>query len=226
MATKAQLINSVLVEVGRTDKATAAEEWFDEIYQAFLTYHDWSFITTRATRGTTVDLYRVGLPLDFRKLAALYLDTGASDAKKLDKLGLTDFTRKFPRVESLAAGTPSVYTEYNNTLLLAPKCSSSAWSLALIYTYNPPNITSNQTPIIPERMYNALKEGLRGLFYANIKEFEKSDKKMTAFDSLLKLYKADDEDSNDDEIYLQPFSGRGNVALSEYWLNPAVMLNP
>lgn len=226
MATKAQLINSVLVEVGRTDKATAAEEWFDEIYQAFLTFHDWSFITTRATRGTTVDLYRVGLPTDFRKLFALYLDTGDSTARKLERLGLADFTRRYPRVEAQAAGMPIVYTEYNNTLLLAPKCSAATWSLSLIYTYNPPNITSNQTPIIPERMYNALKEGLRGLFYGNIKEFEKSDKKMSAFDALLKLYQADDEDSSDDEIYLQAYQSGAKVGLSEYWLNPAIMLNP
>lgn len=223
MATKGQLITSVLTEVGRLDKTTAAEEWFDEIYQAFLAFHDWSFITTRATRATAVDLYRVGLPADFRKLFALYLDTGDSTAKKIAPISLAEFTRLHPRVEAEGAGMPSVYTMYNNTLLLAPKCSANTWSLAIIYTYNPPNITTNETPIIPERMYNALKGGLRGLFYASIKEFEKAEKQMNWFSNMLASYKADDSDDSDDEIVLRPYAGCVPQAPSEYWARPEVV---
>jgi hypothetical protein len=223
MATKGLLISSVLTEVGRTDLATRADEWFDEIYQAVLTYHDWSFITTRATRGTTVDLYRLGLPADFRKLYALYLDTGDSTAQKIKQLGLSEFTRLYPRVEAQAAGRPSVYTIYNNTLLLAPKCSTATWTLALIYTYNPPNITTNEVPVIPDRMHNALKSGLRSLFYASIKEFEKADKQSGAFTKLLELYKRDDEDDTDDELFLQRFVPSGFNYPTEYWANPLVM---
>lgn len=226
MATKGQLINSVLTEVGRLDKAAAAEEWFDEIYQALLTAHDWSFITTRATRPTAVGLYRVALPLDFRKMYALYLDTGTSSAQKLSPLGLAEFTRRFPRPESLAAGKPSAYATYNNNLLLAPKCDSAADSLALIYTYNPPNITSNETPVVPERMYNALKAGMRGLFYGNIKEFEKAEKQMGMYSKMVDLYMADDVDASDDAIVLRPFENSNIIVPGEYWNNPLIKSMP
>lgn len=223
MATKGQLITAVLTEVGRLDKATAADEWFDEIYQAALAYHDWSFITTRATRATAVGLYRIAYPTDFRKLFALYLDTGDATAKKLKPLSLAEFTQRFPRPESQPNGKPGCYATYNNNLLLAPACDSNSYSLALIYTYNPPNITTNETPVIPERMYNALKAGLRGLFYGNIKEFEKAEKQMAAFNTMLELYKKDDGDDNDDLIVMQPFQAGGMIYPGEYWNRPDVV---
>jgi len=221
MATKQSFIDSVLSEIGRADKQTAAEEWFDDIYQTVISYNDWSFITVLATRATVANTYKYALPLDFRKRHALWMDTGNSNSRKLDPLNLLQFVEKYPRLESLAAAEPIHYTTYGNVLIIAPK-PSSIWTFQLVYTYNPPNLTVGQTPIIPERWYNCLRLGLRAKAYDSIREFEKGKAHMEKFDGYLKLMQKDDKEEGDDDLRLKKYRGAPSYP-SEYWLRPDIL---
>ena len=222
MSTKGQLITSVLSEVGRTDLTTAAAEWFDDVYQTVSSFHDWSCLDVRATRASAVNLYRVALPSDCRKVKTVYLDTGDANSRKLVPCALAEFTRLHPRPESESIGKPTNYAEYNGKLLLAPPCQLATWTLSLIYTYNPSNIADGDTPVFPAQFYQAIRAGLRAFAYSHIREYEKSDKNFTRLKDFLELEKKSDEDSRDDELFLQPFLC-ASTPPSEYWARPEIM---
>jgi len=222
VATKDQIIATALGLVGRADLTARAGEWFDDVYQLILGYADWSFITTRATRATVVNTYRYALPIDFRSPDTLWIDTGDTNSRKLDKKGIPDFHRRYPRLESLAAGYPRDYTVYDDKLLIAPKPSSSSWTMMLIYTYNPVNLTGGQTPIIPDYLMPALRIGLRSFIYADIKSYTKSEADMKIVDGILQAGKKRDEGEDRDELFLKPFMSQ-EPAPNEYWANPLIM---
>jgi hypothetical protein len=225
VATKLEIINSVLLEVGRTDLVVQARIWFDEVYQTVLSFTDWAFITTRATRSCVAGTYRYALPLDFRKLHVLYVNTGSSDSPKLHEMALADFVARYPRIESVPNGIPRDYTLYDNNVMMAPPPQSAGYVMNIIYTYNPPALADVDVPVIPDRWLNCLRYGVRAAAYLHIREQEKAKSLAEVFGSFLKKMTEDDKDSSDDRITLQPYR-RGSLLGTDYWKNPFITAVP
>jgi len=222
VATKLEIINSVLTEVGRTDLVVQARIWFDEVYQTVLSYTDWAFITTRATRACGVGIYKYGLPIDFRKLHVLFVNTGSSDSPKLHEMALADFVGRYPRLESIPNGIPTDFTVYDNNILIAAPPQSNSYVMNLIYTYNPPALVDGDTPVIPDRWLNCLRYGLRAAAYLHLREQEKAKALAEVFGGYLKKMEQDDKDSSDDRITLQPYRRNSGIIPTEYWKNPFI----
>jgi hypothetical protein len=220
MPTKAVYISDLLAEIGRTDKTSAASGWFDDVYQLLNNYHNWSYLDTKATRPTVADTFVYGWPSDFRACSVVYMDTGDTNSRKLIYKGLPEFTRLYPRVESIAASWPVHWTNYDGQLMIAPR-PAGVWNLRLIYTANPPQLTDQQSPLFSVDFDHMFRSGLRGYGYASIREFDKSKYNFDLFFKLMDEKKKKDQDVVSDESFLQRFQG-GIPAGPEYWLDPMV----
>jgi hypothetical protein len=223
VATKLEIINTVLGEVGRTDLLAQARIWFDEVYSTVLSFTDWGFITTRATRSCVAGTYKYGLPADFRKLHVLFVNTGSSDSAKLREMALAEFVAKYPRMESLPNSIPVEFTLYDNNLLIGPPPQNSGYVLNLIYTYNPPAIGDGEGPVIPDRWLNCLRYGVRAAAYLHLREAEKAKVQAEVFAAYMKKMQDDDKDVSGDKLELQAYMPNFATIGTEYWKNPFVV---
>jgi len=221
--TYAEIEARIVSDLNRSDLTSSIVGWVNDVYKELLGRKAWSWMTATTEANTVIDQYRYELPSDYGDVKSLVVVDG-TNAESIPYIGVEDFDKRFPMVETDTSNVPEVFTVrhginpsgvHYDEINTYPRADSTSYVLRMWYSIRPTTLSGSLVPIIPESFHAVLVYGGLEMGFARLREYDAASYWMKKKELMYKAMEEDDKKFPSQGV-IKPFN-MGTPLPSDYW---------